>query len=320
MLLGVLEERLLVLPVPNQNESYIKVHPNFRVIFTSNPQEYAGVHDAQDALGDRMVMIDVDYFDRDTEIAITAARSGLPRAKVTPIVDLVREYRDTGEYDQTPTLRSSIMICRMMAQEKLRPTIDDPHFVQVCIDILGSKSMFTGKTESKRTQQQKMLLSLIEHHCPSQAASGAGRRRTWPMQAMSSPIGGARRGDGQMPNDRAITGARRPGGLRNIATLLTLANGAKPRERHQIANRFARLENERARLDRELGTWDNCRRATAIKLGEGQRGDRRAPAKLVRTAGASSGVPPGRGRRRAAAETQVSGSTAPQNRAMTLEY
>ena len=79
ILLGVLEERLLVLPVPNQNESYVRVHPDFRAIFTSNPQEYAGVHDAQDALSDRMVMIDVDYLDRETEIAITVARSGLPR-------------------------------------------------------------------------------------------------------------------------------------------------------------------------------------------------------------------------------------------------
>ena len=71
ILLGVLEERLLVLPVPNQNESYVRVHPDFRAIFTSNPQEYSGVHDAQDALSDRMVMIDVDYLDRETELAIT---------------------------------------------------------------------------------------------------------------------------------------------------------------------------------------------------------------------------------------------------------
>ena len=77
ILLGVLEERLLVLPIPNQNESYIRVHPSFHAIFTSNPQEYSGVHDAQDALSDRMVMIDVDYLDRETEMAITAARSGL---------------------------------------------------------------------------------------------------------------------------------------------------------------------------------------------------------------------------------------------------
>ena len=170
VLLSVLEEGLLVLPAQNQDEPYIKVHPEFRAIFTSNPQEYAGVHDAQDALGDRIVTIDVGYADRELEIAIAAARSGLAPAKVAPIVDIVREFRETGEYDQTPTLRASIMICRLMAQEKLKPTIDDRQFVDVCMDILGSKSVLTGKADGKRAQQQKMLLSLIEHHCPGRPA------------------------------------------------------------------------------------------------------------------------------------------------------
>src|SRR5262245_4330383 len=180
--LSVLEEGLLVLPAQNQDEPYVKVHPNFRVIFTSNPQEYAGVHDAQDALGDRIVTIDVGHADRELEIAIAAARSGLPQASVAPVIDLVQEFRGTGEYDQTPTLRSSIMICRMMAQERFRPAVDDPHFVQVCLDILGAKSMSAAKADVKRTQH-KMLLSLIEHHCPSRATSGADEPRTQPEQA-----------------------------------------------------------------------------------------------------------------------------------------
>lgn len=177
ILLSVLEEGLLVLPAQNQNEPYVKVHPNCRVIFTSNPQEYAGVHDAQDALGDRIVTIDVGNPDRDLEIAVAAARSGLSKAKVGPLVDLVREFRDTGEYDQTPTLRTSIMICRMVAQENLKPTVEDPYFVQICLDVLGSKSTFTGRAENKRAQQYKMLLSLIEYHCPARRAHGSATKR-----------------------------------------------------------------------------------------------------------------------------------------------
>lgn len=166
VLLSVLEERILVLPAQNRDEPYIKVHPNFRVIFTSNPQEYAGVHDAQDALGDRIVTIDVGHADRELEIAVAAARSGLPTTTVARVVDLVRDFRDTGEYDQTPTLRTSVMICRMVAQEKLRPSIADRDFIQICLDILGSKSAATNKSDGKRDQQMKLLLSLIEHHCP----------------------------------------------------------------------------------------------------------------------------------------------------------
>ena len=179
VLLGVLEEGLLVLPAQHQSEPYIKVHPDFRAIFTSNPQEYAGVHDSQDALGDRIVTIDVGHADQELEVAVTAARSGLGQDKVAPVVDLVREFRETGEYDQTPTLRTSVMISKVVAQEKLTPSIDDPYFVQVCLDVLGSKSVFTGKADSKRLQQQKLLLNLIEHHCPPRrpAASTGSRKK-----------------------------------------------------------------------------------------------------------------------------------------------
>ncbi len=168
ILLGVLEERLLVLPVPNQNESYVRVHPEFRAIFTSNPQEYSGVHDAQDALSDRMIMIDVEYFDRETELTITMSRSGLAEPAAARIVDLVRDYRASGEYDQAPTLRASIMISRVVADQKLATSMTDPRFVQTCLDLLGSRSAIGNRATDDRIQHRKMLMSLIEHHCPAE--------------------------------------------------------------------------------------------------------------------------------------------------------
>lgn len=166
VLLGVLEERLLILPTMSRNDAYVKVHPDFRAIFTSNPQEYAGVHEAQDALSDRLVTVDLDYYDRETEIAITAARSGLPPDEAARVVDVVRDYRASGEYDQTPTLRSCVMIAKVAAQEGLHPSAADPRFVRICLDLLESKTAFTSKARERRAQQRKMLLSLIEHHCP----------------------------------------------------------------------------------------------------------------------------------------------------------
>ncbi len=177
ILLGVLEERLLVLPVPNQNESYVRVNPHFRAIFTSNPQEYSGVHDAQDALSDRMVMIDVDYLDRETELAITAARSGLSASKIERIVDLVRDYRASGEYDQAPTLRGSIMIAKVVAEQDLRISSADPRFVQACLDLLGARGSFNSRSKDERVQQRKMLMSLIEHHCPVGRTQNEGASR-----------------------------------------------------------------------------------------------------------------------------------------------
>ena len=165
VLLGVLEERVLVLPTQARKDQYLKVHPEFRAIFTSNPQEYAGVHEAQDALSDRLLTMDLDYYERETEIAIAASRSNLPEKQAARIVDLVRAFRASGEYDQTPTLRGSVMICQVCATQKIAPNAADPAFVAVCLDVLESKTAFTVKAKERRLEQRRMLLSLIKHHC-----------------------------------------------------------------------------------------------------------------------------------------------------------
>ncbi len=78
VLLSVLEEKILNLPgLRRTGEGYVDVHPSFRAIFTSNPEEYAGVHKTQDALMDRIITINVDHYDRETEIEITMAKSGI---------------------------------------------------------------------------------------------------------------------------------------------------------------------------------------------------------------------------------------------------
>jgi nitric oxide reductase NorQ protein len=172
VLLGVLEEGLLILPNMGQRDGYIKVHPEFRAIFTSNPQEYAGVHEAQDALSDRLVTIDLDYYDRETEIAITASRSHLPPEEATRIVDIVRDFRASGEYDQSPTLRACVMIGRVTVGLGLHPSAEESRFVAICLDVLESKTVFTSLARERRVQQRKMLLSLIEHHCKEKLPAG----------------------------------------------------------------------------------------------------------------------------------------------------
>jgi len=165
VLLAVLEERLLILPNTSRDNAYIKVHPEFHAIFTSNPQEYAGVYDAQDALNDRMVIMDLDYYDRETEIAITTARSGLSPDEAARIVDVVRHFRASGEYDQTPTLRACIMIARVAAMRSFQISASDPDFVRICLDVLESKTAFTTQSIEKRARQNQMLVNLIEHYC-----------------------------------------------------------------------------------------------------------------------------------------------------------
>ncbi len=136
VLLTILEEGILALPDAQHTVSYMRVNPEFRAIFTSNPEDYAGVHKTQNALLDRMITIELDYCDRDTEVAITRARAGVDQASAERIVNLVRRVRADGKMVQRPTLRASIMIARIMRQLGCALSIDDPVFYNVCLDVL----------------------------------------------------------------------------------------------------------------------------------------------------------------------------------------
>ena len=166
VLLSILEERVLPLPpAAGEDEGIIEVHPNFRSIFTSNPEEYAGVHKTQDALQDRMVTIELDHFDEETEIAITQARSGISQEEASRIVALIRALRELHPSHTSPTIRSCIMIAKVLKVRGAHVHPTDPIFRQICFDVLSSES---GRPEERRRKRQETL-SLIERlvntHC-----------------------------------------------------------------------------------------------------------------------------------------------------------
>lgn len=137
-LLSVLEERLLTLPKRHpKGDGFLEVHPEFRAIFTSNPEEYAGVHRTQDALMDRLITIKVDYPDRETEVEITRVKSGISRREAEIITDIVRDLRTSGRTKHSPSLRASVMIARVAVQEGARAASFDTTFRDICLDVLG---------------------------------------------------------------------------------------------------------------------------------------------------------------------------------------
>jgi MoxR-like ATPase len=71
--------------LPRIRGEHIAVQADFRIIFTSNPADYAGVHGSQDALLERMVTILLSGFDQDTEAGITQTHFGLPLAEVETV-------------------------------------------------------------------------------------------------------------------------------------------------------------------------------------------------------------------------------------------
>ena len=166
VLLSVLEEGVLILPDVKQKDAYLKVHPEFRAIFTSNPEEYAGVHKSQDALLDRMLTLDLDYNDVETETEITAYRTNLSIEQARPIVQIVRAFREQGKFDQLPTLRASIMIARIVSMKGRLPSAEDEFFVQICMDVLASKAGIPINVPSKRDQHVRFLNDLIKKYAP----------------------------------------------------------------------------------------------------------------------------------------------------------
>jgi nitric oxide reductase NorQ protein len=163
VLLGVLEERLLELPVGRVDEGYLQVNPGFSAIFTSNPEEYAGVHKTQDALLDRMITITIGQYDRETEIGITTAKSGLDEKEAARIVDIVRDFRTLGVHQHTPTVRSSIMIGKVTALRGAEVTSDDKSFRETCRDVLRLDSIKI--TRDGKPIGVSWLDDILSQHC-----------------------------------------------------------------------------------------------------------------------------------------------------------
>jgi len=180
VLLSILEERILNLPTLHRpGESYIDVHPQFRAIFTSNPEEYAGVHKTQDALMDRIITINVGHYDRDSEIEITGAKSGLRRKDAQIIVDLIRELRQIGVNNNRPTIRACIAIARVLGHMGGRARADDPIFMLICRDVLTRDT--ARVTRGGESIMPQKLDETIRRICDRSGQSAKSRGKATPV-------------------------------------------------------------------------------------------------------------------------------------------
>lgn len=163
-LLSILEEKILDLPNYLQGKQYLKVHPDFAAIFTSNPEEYVGVYKTQDALKDRMITIELEPYDLETEIAITAKKSGLSLEEAEKIVHLVRAVRERGKNSFAPSIRCCIMIAKIVCTNGGRIDRNDDFFRQTCLDILTAPT--NELIRKKRDGDvREFLESLIHQYC-----------------------------------------------------------------------------------------------------------------------------------------------------------
>ena len=163
ILLSVLQEKMMDLPAGRGEEPYLRVDPDFTAIFTSNPEEYAGVHRSQDALRDRMVTMDLDHFDYETEVAITLAKSKLSRKDVETIVNIVRGLRESGKCEFSPTVRGCIMIAKTLKVQNIALPKAKNVFTLICQDILASETSRVG-SKTNQTKVKDIVRELIEKH------------------------------------------------------------------------------------------------------------------------------------------------------------
>ena len=102
---------------------------------TSNSIEYAGVHEPQDALLDRLVGIHMDFYDQETEVQIVDATvETVSQAEAGSLVRLMRQLRD--ELDVTVGTRAAIMTAEGVGTTDV---LTGQALVDICVDVLASK-------------------------------------------------------------------------------------------------------------------------------------------------------------------------------------
>jgi gas vesicle protein GvpN len=162
ILLSVFEEKIL--SIPDSGKGYIRVHPTFRAILTSNPDEYAGTQQTQDALLDRLITIKLRSHDPEAELAIAMERSQIDVARARVVVDVVRHIRALDPTNTWPSVRSTVAICKVLARTDRPVKATDPFFARVCEDILLSGAAATASRE-EYDQLRASLNGILKKVC-----------------------------------------------------------------------------------------------------------------------------------------------------------
>lgn len=137
VLMSIFSEGILELPTQFGEERYVKVHPDFRAIFTSNSIEYAGVHRAQDALLDRMVGVYMDYYDKETEAEIIASQSGIKEEHALLITNILHSLREKSPQEDLVGTRAGVMVAQAL---KLANRYEKQSIRQLLADVITSKT------------------------------------------------------------------------------------------------------------------------------------------------------------------------------------
>ncbi|MFD2209555.1 gas vesicle protein GvpN [Virgibacillus halophilus] len=163
--LSILEEGVIPLYGMKATKPFERVHPSFSIIFTSNPVEYAGVFQAQDALWDRLITIPIPHQNAEQESAIVAKTCDISRRDATVITSIVSKLREScKEADRYgPSLRTSLMIGQLAAREDIVIDGSDKAFQQLCQDMLKFTLSRCLDSDNAMEKAEKLILHTCEN-------------------------------------------------------------------------------------------------------------------------------------------------------------
>lgn len=158
LFLSVLEEGILPLYGTQRNESFITVHPNFKAIFTSNPEEYAGVHKSQDALLDRMITIPVEDPNKEAQVSILTERASISEKEAETVIKALDWAKSTSRENDThvPSFRLAVMTAMLSSEHDVKIDVKNDDFQQLFFDVMGHYFLENIQGEDVSEAQKRM--------------------------------------------------------------------------------------------------------------------------------------------------------------------
>lgn len=138
-LLSALEERRKVVP-NSQGKDCEAIHPEFRVIFTSNAEEYCGTYGTQQALLDRLITLRLPKPSILAQQQLLMELVGISREAAALVIGIVQQFFRQVGTENLSSLRPQLMIAQVCQRTGITVSANDAEFRQVCRDILLARS------------------------------------------------------------------------------------------------------------------------------------------------------------------------------------
>jgi hypothetical protein len=114
-----------------------------------------------------MVTITLNHWDFETEVSILRYQSGLAEADARAIVGILHVLRKVvAPHSMWPSIRSGIMLAKILQHAQLAVDSQDPIFQVICCDVLNADSVASARS-GKHELRQKIDQALQEIFLPA---------------------------------------------------------------------------------------------------------------------------------------------------------